>query len=114
MNESGSATFQCSATGNPQPAVLWSKLPNKLQIRQSAVTGGILSLQNVKGSDAGVYKCSAANVLGQAHALGHLVVNGEFMNLLFFFIIRPLINSEDRKPPRMYHNINSCPKKVRD
>ena len=63
---------------------MWSKLPNQLQISQSAVTGGILSLQKVKGSDAGVYKCSAANVLGQAHALGHLVVNGEFMNLLFF------------------------------
>ena len=83
VNESGSATFQCSATGNPQPAVVWSKLPNQLQISQSAVTGGILSLQNVKGSDAGLYKCSAANVLGHAHALGHLVVNGEFMNLLF-------------------------------
>ena len=114
VNESGSATFQCSATGNPQPAVVWSKLSNQLQISQSAVRGGILSLQNVKGSDAGVYKCSAANVLGQAYALGHLIVNGEFMNLLFFFIIRPLINSEDRKPPRMHHNISSCPKKVRD
>ena len=78
VNESGSAMFQCSATGNPQPAVVWSKLPNQLQISKSAVTGGILSLQNVKGSDAGVYKCSAANVLGQAHALGRLVVNGEF------------------------------------
>ena len=84
VNESGSATFQCSATGNPQPAVVWSKLPNQLQISQSAVSGGILRLQNVKGSDAGVYKCSAANVLGQAHALGHLVVNGEFMNLFSF------------------------------
>ena len=113
VNESGSATFQSSATGNPQPAVVWSKLPNQLQISQSAVTGGFLSLQKVKGSDAGVYKCSAANVLGQAHALGHLVVNGEFMDL-YFSIIRPLIYSDDRKPSRMHHNISKCPREVRD
>ena len=115
VNESGLATFQCSVTGNPQPTVVWSKLPNQLQIRQSAISGGILRLQNVKGSDAGVYKCSAANVLGQAHSLGHLVVNGEFMALFFLFfflfIIRALIYSDDRKPPRMHHNISSCPKK---
>ena len=49
---------------------------------QSAVLGDTLLLQNLKGSDAGVYKCSAVNILGQAHAVGHLIVNGE---LVFFF-----------------------------
>ena len=50
------------------------------KINQLAVAGGILLLKNLKGDDAGVYKCSAVNILGQAHAVGHLVVNGEFMD----------------------------------
>ena len=82
-NETRSALFQCSVTGNPKPAVVWSKLNSQTKISQSAVSGETLRLQNLKGSDAGVYKCSAVNILGQAHAVGHLIVNGE----LFFFCI---------------------------
>ena len=80
VNESGSAKFKCSATGNPRPSIIWSKLNSQSKINQSAVAGGILLLKNLKGDDAGVYKCSAINILGQAHAVGHLVVNGEFMD----------------------------------
>ena len=79
VNESGSAKFQCSATGNPRPSIVWSKLNSQTKISQSAVAGGTLLFKNLKGGDAGVYKCSAVNILGQAHAVGHLVVNGEFM-----------------------------------
>ena len=74
-NESESASFQCSVTGNPKPTVIWRKLNS-----QSAVSGGILHLRNIKGSDAGVYNCSAVNILGQAHAVGQLEVNGEFID----------------------------------
>ena len=80
VNESGSAKFQCSATGNPRPSITWSKLNSQTKISQSAVAGGTLLLKNMKGGDAGVYKCSAVNILGRAHAVGHLVVNGEFMD----------------------------------
>ena len=83
-NETRSASFQCSVNGNPKPTVVWSKLSSQTKMIQSAVLGDTLLLQNLKGSDAGVYKCSAVNILGQAHAVGHLVVNGE---LLFFFCI---------------------------
>ena len=83
-NETRSASFQCSVNGNPKPTVVWSKLNSQTKINQSAVLGDTLRLQNLKGSDAGVYKCSAVNILGQAHAVGHLIVNGE---LLFFFCI---------------------------
>ena len=85
-NETRSASFQCSVNGNPKPTVVWSKLNSQTKINQSVALGDTLILQNLKGSDAGVYKCSAANILGQTHALGHLIVNGELL-LLFFFCI---------------------------
>ena len=85
-NETRSASFQCSVNGNPKPTVVWSKLNSQTKINQSAVLGDILLLQKLKGGDAGVYKCSAVNILGQAHAVGHLIVNGELFFMFTFFI----------------------------
>ena len=79
VNESGSASFLCSVSGNPEPTVVWSKLYSRSEIGQSVQVGGKLNLRNVKGSDTGVYKCSAANILGQAQTVGRLVVNGELL-----------------------------------
>ena len=78
VNESGSVKFQCSATGNPRPSMIWSELNSQTKISQSSVAGGTLLLKNLKGGDAGMYKCSAVNILGQAHAVGHLLVNSDF------------------------------------
>jgi len=75
VNESGSASFQCSVNGNPEPSVVWNKADNQSKISQSVVSGGKLLVQNVKESDSGVYKCSASNILGQAQALVRLEVN---------------------------------------
>ena len=77
VNEGGSASFQCSASGNPEPAVVWSKLNSQSEISQSAVSAGRLRLRNVKGSDSGVYQCSAENILGKALAISQLEVNGK-------------------------------------
>ena len=77
VNESGTASFQCSVSGNPQPAITWSKRDGQSDITQSAVSRGTLLLKKVVGSDSGVYKCSASNILGQAEALVELVVNGK-------------------------------------
>ena len=76
VNESGTASFQCSVSGNPQPAITWSKRDSQSDITQSAVSRGTLLLKKVVGSDSGVYKCSASNILRQA--LVELVVNGKF------------------------------------
>ena len=81
VNETGSATFKCSVIGNPKPTVVWSKLNSQKNISQSLVSGETLRLQNLKGSDAGLYKCSAINILGQAYAVGQLVVNGKLIFL---------------------------------
>ena len=84
VNEGGSASFQCSASGNPEPAVVWSKLDNQSEIIQSAVSGGKLQLKKVTGNDSGVYRCSATNILGKTREVVRLTVNGK---LLVFVVI---------------------------
>ncbi|XP_067017562.1 roundabout homolog 3-like isoform X2 [Acropora muricata] len=75
VNESKTASFQCSVSGNPKPVSTWSKLEGKSEKNPSTTTDGKLLLPNAAGSDSGVYKCSASNILGQAQALVQLVVN---------------------------------------
>ena len=82
VNEGGIASFQCSASGNPEPALTWSKLNNQSQITQSAVSPGKLELKKVTGSDSGVYQCSATNILGNSQEVVRLAVNGEFLVIL--------------------------------
>ena len=77
VNEGRSASFHCSVTGNPEPAVVWSRVNNHSGLSQSAVSRGLWRLRNVKGSDAGIYRCSATNILGNAHQDTQLIVNGE-------------------------------------
>ena len=79
VNEGGSASFECSVSGNPKPVLKWSKLSSLSQISPSAVSGGKLLIKNVAGNDTGKYNCSAVNILGKAHALAQLVVNGKFV-----------------------------------
>ena len=77
VNEGGSALFQCSVSGNPKPAIKWSKRNSQSQISRPMVLEGKLLLTNVRGSDSGTYNCSAVNILGQAQALVQLIVNGK-------------------------------------
>ena len=90
VNEGGSASFQCSVSGNPEPSLVWNKEDNQSKRSQSAVSGGKLVLQSVTGSDSGVYKCSAANILGKAQALVRLEVNGNvslFLSLPYMYFV---------------------------
>ena len=80
VNEGVSASFQCSVSGNPKPAVVWSKLNSQSEISQSKISGGRLRLRNAKGSDSGVYRCSAENILGKALVVAQLEVNGKSFN----------------------------------
>ena len=77
VNEGGSASFQCSASGNPEPATVWSRVDNRSAISQSAVSGGKLQLKNLTGNDSGSYQCSATSILGKDQAVVRLVVNGK-------------------------------------
>jgi len=70
------ATFHCSADGNPKPSVSWNKvsgtgqkdvLSNKLQIRSAGF------------NDSGSYVCKATNVLGKAMKVVKLFVEGKML-----------------------------------
>ena len=79
VNETKTASFQCSVSGNPKPSITWSKLDGKSETRLSTASQGKLLFPKVIGSDSGRYKCSASNILGQAQALVRLEVNGKFL-----------------------------------
>ena len=82
VNEGGTASFVCSASGNPGPGVTWSKLNGQSQITQSAVLVGKLELKKVTGSYSGVYQCSGTNILGNSQGVLRLAVNGKFLVIL--------------------------------
>ncbi|XP_044167035.1 uncharacterized protein LOC114949488 isoform X1 [Acropora millepora] len=75
VNESKTASFQCSVSGNPKPVSTWSKLEQKAEKELSTTRDGKLILPNTAASDSGVYKCSASNIVGQAQVLVRLAVN---------------------------------------
>ena len=96
VNEGGSASFQCSASGNPKPAVAWSKLDNQSKIAQSAVSEGRLQLKKVSGNDTGLYQCSATNILGDSRKVVRLTVNGKFL-----YCMASSVNGQDEPNPAL-------------
>ena len=82
VNEGGTASFQCTASGNPAPALAWSKLKSQSEVSQSAVSGGKLQLKHVTGSEAGLYQCSATNILGNSQKVVRLTVNGKLLVMI--------------------------------
>ena len=94
VNEGATALFQCSASGNPEPAVAWSKLDSQSKIAQSAVSGGKLEFKKVTLIDSGVYQCSATNILGNSQEVVRLAVNGEF--LVIFFVTQKTLQQPVR------------------
>ena len=92
VNEGGSASFQCSASGNPEPAIVWSKVDNQPEITQSAVSGGRLQLKSVTEKDSGLFQCSATNIMGKDLAMAKLVVNGTLILSLHQYKSRRLFS----------------------
>ena len=78
VNEGGSASFQCSASGNPEPLLVWSKLNSQSKIAESAVSGGKLQLNQITKTDSGMYQCAATNIMGDSRKEVRLTVNGKF------------------------------------
>ncbi|XP_044140495.1 roundabout homolog 1 isoform X2 [Bufo gargarizans] len=77
-------TFQCEATGNPQPAIFWQKegsqnllfsyQPPQLSSRFSVSQTGDLTIINVQKSDVGYYICQTLNVAGSITTKAYLEV----------------------------------------
>ncbi|XP_056141481.1 roundabout homolog 1-like [Lampris incognitus] len=67
-------TFQCQATGNPQPAIFWQREGSESLLfsyhppqpfsRLSVSQMGSLTITDAQRSDAGYYSCQALNIAG--------------------------------------------------
>ena len=76
VNENEAASLQCSASGNPQPIIEWSRNDSTLSPKLEMTSGKIM-WKKVAGSDSGIYTCTARNILGKAEGFAKLTVNGE-------------------------------------
>lgn len=79
-----SVTLECSATGQPQPRVTWTKgdqtaLP--VDPRINITPSGGLYIQNVNQADGGQYTCFASNNVDTIHANAYIIVQGERVTL---------------------------------
>ncbi|XP_031762630.1 basement membrane-specific heparan sulfate proteoglycan core protein isoform X7 [Xenopus tropicalis] len=68
-----SVEFECLALGDPRAKVTWSKVGSRLP-GDAVISGGTLRIEQVKQSDAGQYRCTAANDVGevQSHVILHV------------------------------------------
>lgn len=69
----GIATFDCVASGNPPPAVFWTKegsqqlmFPENSYGHIQVTRHGTLQIRGVQREDAGYFVCSALSVAGSA------------------------------------------------
>ncbi|KAL9952581.1 hypothetical protein ACROYT_G039851 [Oculina patagonica] len=66
VNETGTASFQCEAEGNPEPKVTWLKQNSSLVADKRVVPSrGGLMITDVTSQDEGMYTCVARNILGE-------------------------------------------------
>ncbi|XP_053298098.1 roundabout homolog 2-like [Pleuronectes platessa] len=62
------ASLECQAPrGHPEPTTFWRKDKARLDLKDDRITvrGGKLTISNTKKSDAGIYVCVAANMVGE-------------------------------------------------
>ena len=76
------ATFQCNATGIPDPVVTWAKQGVDVPRTHLSVSN-VLTLTRIVSSDEGRYICTAANVAGISQKAVTLTVEGLYMSFEF-------------------------------
>ena len=78
VTENQTATFHCSAIGNPEPTVTWTKVNGSLRDGSVKVGNGRrLDIIHSTFNDSGEYKCTAVNILGRDEKIVKLIVGGE-------------------------------------
>ncbi|XP_078350122.1 uncharacterized protein LOC144634945 [Oculina patagonica] len=74
-NETGTASFQCEAKGNPEPKVTWLKQNSSLVDNKRVVSSRSgLMITDVTSQDEGEYTCVARNILGEMTSSASLSV----------------------------------------
>ena len=76
VNESSSARFLCSVSGNPPPRINWTRVGSSFPVGRAQRIGNMLVIRDVRLQDTGTYMCSAKNLLGNAENLTRLAVQG--------------------------------------
>ena len=72
--EEQNVTIACTAAGQPQPSITWSKPFGGLPKSRTEVKNGNLTIYKVEKKDRGTYICKAENILGSATAFAQLTV----------------------------------------
>ena len=67
--------LNCSATGDPQPVILWKKQRGQLPVGRSQQSNGDLVIRGLQQIDAGIYICVATSaVVFHIEAVTHVEV----------------------------------------
>ena len=72
--EEQNVTIACTATGQPQPSITWSKPFGSLPKGRTKVKKGNLTIYSVAKKDRGTYICQAENILGSATDVAQLTI----------------------------------------
>ena len=73
--EKQNVTITCTATGQPQPSITWSKAVGSLPKNKTNMENlGSLTIYKVARKDGGTYICKAQNILGSVIASAQLVI----------------------------------------
>lgn len=74
--------LHCQATGNPTPDIKWEKndLPLPFDPRITVSLDGILTIENLRNTDRGLYRCTASNSEGRTSRFSRVEVLGMVMN----------------------------------
>ena len=76
VTENQTATFYCSANGNPTPTVTWSRTGDTEPI---ASRHNKLEIRKATYNDSGNYVCTAKSILGEVQKQVKLFVEGKHM-----------------------------------
>ncbi|XP_017768750.1 PREDICTED: basement membrane-specific heparan sulfate proteoglycan core protein-like isoform X5 [Nicrophorus vespilloides] len=77
VNPGDNARIECSASGEQPIRITWSGL-NKTMPSSVYTQDGIIVFNNIQVSDAGRYKCTATNSVGEADSVAEVLVQENF------------------------------------
>ena len=72
--EEQNVSIACTATGQPQPSVTWSRAFGSLPEDRSEVMNGSLTIYSLTKWERGTYICKAENILGSALGTSQLTI----------------------------------------